>query len=127
MNERKPPGSPNELGERIKRLRETQDTAKHGRSGDAPPRSGLGLAMRIGVELVAALVVGVALGYGLDTLFGTKPLLSLLGFFFGAAAGFLNVYRVATGQGSTVGYKRPPDDIGGNGEKQDTNRDTSGD
>lgn len=66
--------------------------------------------MRIGVELVAALLVGVGLGYLLDLWLNTLPLMSLLGFFFGAAAGFLNVYRVATGQGSAVGFRKRPDD-----------------
>lgn len=65
--------------------------------------------MRIGVELVAALLVGVGLGYLLDEWLDTKPLFALLGFFFGAAAGFMNVYRVSSGQGSTIGYRKPPD------------------
>ena len=77
--------------------------------------------MRIGVELVAALIVGVGLGYLLDNWLGTMPLMSLLGFFFGAAAGFLNVYRVATGQGSTVGFRQRT----GDGAMPDQDRDTN--
>lgn len=127
MNERKPTDSSADLGERISRLRQSRESDGGGRGGGGTPRSGLGLAMRIGVELVAALIVGVALGYGLDTWLGTLPLLSLLGFFFGAAAGFMNVYRVSTGRGSTVGYKRPQAEAGEIDKKQDTNRDTSGD
>ena len=65
--------------------------------------------MRIGVELVAALIVGVGLGYMLDRWLDTMPLMSLLGFFFGSAAGFLNVYRVGSGLGSAVGYRKQSD------------------
>ena len=90
------------LDERIRRARDRRDgtqtrTVSHG---------GVGFAMRIGVELVAALVVGVGLGYLADRWLGTLPLLSLLGFLFGAAAGMLNVYRVSTGQGSAIGFGR---------------------
>ncbi len=38
--------------------------------------SPMGIGLRVGIELVAALVVAVAIGYGLDWLFGTKPILT---------------------------------------------------
>ena len=52
-------------------------------------------AMRMGTEMVAALAVAVAIGYGLDRLFGTRPWLMIAGVPIGAAAGLLNVIRVA--------------------------------
>ncbi|WP_370458731.1 AtpZ/AtpI family protein [Asaia sp. As-1742] len=55
--------------------------------------SAFGLAMRIGTEMVAALVVGVVMGYGLDRLCGTKPLFLILFSLIGGAAGMLNVWR----------------------------------
>ncbi len=64
--------------------------------------------MRVGIELVAALAIGVGLGYLADRWLGTLPLMSLLGFVFGSAAGILNVYRTATGQGSAIGFGRRP-------------------
>ena len=65
------------------------------------------MAIRIGTELVAALVVGVGIGYFLDYLFGTKPWFLVLFFFLGAGAGILNVYRAAKGLGMTLGYEEP--------------------
>ena len=35
-----------------------------------------GIGLRVGVELVSALVVAVAIGYGLDRLFNTTPILT---------------------------------------------------
>jgi len=61
--------------------------------GDKADYSAFGLAMRIGTEMVAALVVGVVLGYGLDRLCGTKPLFIILFSLIGGAAGMLNVWR----------------------------------
>jgi ATP synthase protein I len=72
---------------------------------DAPPKgspdeqaalggSALGLGLRVGVELVAALVVAVAIGYGLDRLFHTTPILTAVFVPLGGAAGVLNVWRI---------------------------------
>ncbi len=75
-------------------------------------RSGINIALRIGVELVAALIVGVAIGIGLDRWLGTTPWLMVVFIVLGAAAGILNVVRVMTGMGGAVGYRRgttPPE------------------
>ncbi len=58
------------------------------------PASGMGLAMRMGTEMVVATLIGLGMGYGLDRWFGTEPWLLLLFFIFGAIAGFRNVYRL---------------------------------
>jgi len=47
----------------------------------------------IGVGLVAATAIGLALGYFLDWLLGTRPWLTLAFTIFGIAAGFLNLFR----------------------------------
>ena len=72
---------------------------------DGPP-NGWGLALRCGSDLLSGLVVGVAIGYALDTyVFDTKPWLMVLFFFLGAAAGIMNVFRTVNGLGMAVGYK----------------------
>lgn len=105
MNERKEPSS-QDFDARLRRAREEADAAA-GRT-PPPPRmtSGLGFAMRLGVELVAALVVGGVIGYLLDEWLGTRPWLMVLFFLLGAGAGFMSVYRTATGMSQTVGYPR---------------------
>ncbi len=55
----------------------------------------MGAAARIGVDLVAGLVVGTGIGWGLDRWLGTQPWLMIVFFVLGAAAGFRNVYRSA--------------------------------
>jgi ATP synthase protein I len=47
----------------------------------------------IGITLVAATAVGLAIGYGLDRVFGTSPWLTLTFTLFGIAGGFLNLFR----------------------------------
>jgi ATP synthase protein I len=47
----------------------------------------------IGVTLVAATAIGLAIGYGLDRVFGTSPWLTLTFTLLGIAAGFVNLFR----------------------------------
>jgi ATP synthase protein I len=55
--------------------------------------SALNMAMRLGIELVAAMVIAVAIGYGLDRLFHTSPWLMIAFVPVGAIAGFRNLMR----------------------------------
>ena len=54
-----------------------------------------GNAFKLGTELVAAVAVGSIIGFILDNWFGTKPILIIIFFFIGFAAGILNVVRTA--------------------------------
>jgi ATP synthase protein I len=61
-----------------------------------PFYAGLGQAVRIGTELLAALIVGGGLGWVVDTyLLGSTPWGVVIGLGFGAAAGVRNAYRSA--------------------------------
>jgi ATP synthase protein I len=63
---------------------------------DDPFYAGLGQAMRIGTELLAALVVGGGLGWVADTyLFASTPWGLVIGLVLGAGAGVRNAYRAA--------------------------------
>ena len=61
-----------------------------------PFYAGLGQAVRIGTELLAALVVGGGLGWAIDTyVLGSGPWCLIIGMMLGAAAGVRNAYRMA--------------------------------
>lgn len=55
----------------------------------------VGLGWRLGLEFVSGVIVGLGLGYGFDRLFDTNPWGMLVFILLGAAAGFMNVYRLA--------------------------------
>ncbi len=59
----------------------------------APEFSAMSAFFRVGIELVSALVVGLAIGWGLDRLLGTKPLFLILFVLLGGVAGIINVWR----------------------------------
>jgi ATP synthase protein I len=56
--------------------------------------SPLGVGLRVGVEMVSALVVGVLIGWGLDRWLHTSPVLLAVFVLLGGAAGVANVWRV---------------------------------
>jgi ATP synthase protein I len=118
MTEPNPPTPFEELGERLKRARERSDAvADHDPPNRNGGRSGAGIAFRVGVELVAALAVGVGFGLVLDYWLGTAPLFLILLFLLGAATGVMNVYRAA-GKMFTGGMSGPPSNGGAAGAKK---------
>ncbi len=112
-----PPGpSKTDFDARLRAAR-TKQAKREGRSapGSRGSGSGIGFAFRIGTELVAGVVMGVAIGLGLDYWLDSKPWFMIVFFFLGAGAGMLNVYRTVTGIGHAVGYEKldPPPKPGG--------------
>lgn len=52
----------------------------------------------LSLELLSGVLVGAFGGYWLDRWLGTSPWLLLIGFFLGAAAGFLNIFRLVSSE-----------------------------
>jgi ATP synthase protein I len=103
-------GSDDDLERRLREAKERRRQELKPRrpsTDEKAAQQGLGLAFRVGAELVAALVVGVGIGLLIDRWLGTAPWGLLVMFLFGSAAGFLNVYRAVRGLGYSVGYRKP--------------------
>lgn len=75
-----------------------------------PPPSAMGIAYRFMSEMLTAVVVGGAVGWGLDRLFGTRPILLIVLVLLGAAAGVRNVVHAANELNRTTaaGAETPP-------------------
>jgi ATP synthase protein I len=114
MSEDPPPDPLARLGAEIDKARREQIRRQtNGRT--APPPGALGLGFRMAVELVAALCVGLALGWVFDRAFGTRPWGLIVFFFLGSAAGMVNVFRAAKsvafgGRPPSGGGSRPGED-----------------
>ncbi|MDJ0608723.1 MAG: AtpZ/AtpI family protein [Kiloniellales bacterium] len=114
MTEPDDPKALTSLDKRLEAAQSRQRAEKDRKAGrtSRPGGTGMGFGFRLAMDLLAALLLGVGAGLGLDWWLGTKPLFLILFFFFGGAAGILNAYRAASGMGFAVGYKReqPPED-----------------
>ncbi len=108
-----------ELSRRLRdldrRLDARRATEKKPSSVDDGPekKTGYAQALRLGADFVAGIILGAALGWGVDRLFGTAPWGLTVFLLLGFAAGILTVMRSA-------GVVKPgpagPDDLyGGKG------------
>jgi ATP synthase protein I len=80
-----------EIEERLRKAREKRDEVRQVEASN----SKLWVASRLVTELMAGVIVGGALGWGLDRILGTAPFLLIVMFMVGIAAGIFNVVRTA--------------------------------
>jgi ATP synthase protein I len=101
--------------ERLKRLEERIEAARGPKAGEARQRSKTeisALGWRLVTELLAGMLLGLAIGYGLDRLFGTLPLFLVVFALLGFAAGVRTMLRSV----EEVKGKKPVDATGDGGD-----------
>ena len=83
----------------IKNLSDLEKQIKNLKSGKKAKKnvstSGVGLGMKVATDLLAGVLVGVFIGYNLDSIFETKPLWLIVFLMFGLGAGISNVIKTA--------------------------------
>lgn len=88
-----------ELSNRLRALGKRLDKSRAEREFEtatsAESRPGFGMALRLGADFVAGVVVGAAIGWGVDALFGSSPWGLIVFLLLGFAAGLLSVMRTA--------------------------------
>jgi len=117
MSDNKKHSDLDDLGARLNQARKDPiDPTRIEKNKNSEKGSALSLAFRVGVELVSAVAVGTAVGWGLDKWLDTRPWLMLVFIILGGAAGVMNVYRMASGFGYAVGYQKDNSDAGNNNQ-----------
>lgn len=95
-----------DVGARLKAMQDavaakkTAEKAKHGAALDA------GVGFRIGIELVAGVLVGAGLGWYIDKEFETSPIFMLAFISLGFAASVMSVFRILKNLDQSVGLGR---------------------
>src|SRR3954449_7786325 len=109
MSESEPPDRLARLGDALYQARAAADREAKPReaSNDPALQRGMALGLRIGVELVVAILVATLLGWGIDRWLGTSPWVVIAMFFLGVAAGMVNTYRAVAGIQTPVGMGGP--------------------
>lgn len=82
-----------ELGGKLDRIKDRE--AKAAPQADGQRGKAMGFAFRIATEMVAGVFVGGIMGYSLDRLFGTAPILLIVFLLLGVAAALMNSVRAA--------------------------------
>ena len=88
-----------DLQARLKALNAELKAAKPAPLPTRAPANPMGIAMQAGSEFVSAIVVGGAIGFGVDWVFHTKPAFTILFFLLGVVAGTLGVIRATSPKG----------------------------
>ncbi len=79
------------LGRRLNEVRAAREPPNADKQGAAQAQ----VAWRMVIELVTGLLMGLGIGYGLDSLFGTVPVFLVLFTLLGFAAGVRTMMRTA--------------------------------
>ena len=91
---------------RLAVVREERAVKAAKEQSQANQRQGLGLGMRVGIELLASVLAGVGIGLVLDNWLETMPVFTLAFVSIGFAAGVMNVLRVSRGLDERIGLGR---------------------
>ena len=54
---------------------------------------GLGIGMKISLDLISPIIVGILIGLGFDKFFSTKPIFFLIFLLLGIITGFYSLYK----------------------------------
>lgn len=121
MSKKSPSPPHGDFDDRLRAARVREDLRRQEkRTGFAGANAGIGFGFRISIELVAAVAIGAIIGYGLDSLLGTLPLLMVVFLLLGSVAGVLNAYRAVKGYDSSVGFGAAQRRAGDGKEQDDT-------
>lgn len=94
-----PPGEDRQRRQRLaeleRRLSAARRSGRPARDSRRDEYTAMSMAWRMIIELVMSIVIGGAMGWGLDTLFGTMPLFLIVFVLFGLAAGVRLMLRTA--------------------------------
>jgi len=90
-----PEDRPATLDELDRRIRAARGVRAPERAKQGDKFAATGMAWRMTLELVVAAMIGAAMGWGLDALFGTLPLFLIVFILLGFGAGIRTVMRSA--------------------------------
>ena len=106
MSDQQPPPDIEDFNARLKAVQDERASKERAAEERQESSQGVGIGMRIGIELLAAVLVGGGIGLFLDRWLKTSPIFLLAFLVLGFTAGVMDVLRVIKGLDSAVGLGR---------------------
>ena len=106
MTDREHPPSREDVAARLAKADAERDAEHMRQESRRAAGTAQSLGFRIAIELLAALIVGGAMGYFLDRWLKTAPIFLVVMLVLGFAAGLMSVFRAMQGLDQAVGLGR---------------------
>ena len=81
------------MASNLEKFKDKLKNIEQNRYKKKPDPKGLGIGMKIGLDLISPIIVGILIGLGFDKIFSTKPIFFLIFLLLGIITGFLSVIK----------------------------------
>ena len=81
------------MNSNLKKFKERLKNIEENKFKKKTEPKGLGVGMKISLDLISSIIVGILIGLGFDKIFLTKPIFFLIFLLLGIIAGLINVIR----------------------------------
>ena len=81
------------MNSNLKRFKERLKNIEEHKFKKKTEPKGLGVGMKVSLDLISPIIVGILIGVGFDKFFSTKPIFFLIFLLLGIITGFISVIK----------------------------------
>ena len=81
------------MNSNLKKFKERLKNIEENKFKKKTEPKGLGVGMKISLDLISPIIVGILIGLGFDKIFSTKPIFFLIFLLLGIITGFISVIK----------------------------------
>ena len=81
------------MASNLEKFKDKLKNIEQNRYKKKPDPKGLGIGIKIGLDLISPIIVGILIGLGFDKIFSTKPIFFLIFLLLGIITGFIGVIK----------------------------------
>ena len=81
------------MNSNLKKFKERLKNIEENKFKKKTEPKGLGVGMKVSLDLISPIIVGILIGLGFDKIFSTKPIFFLIFLLLGIITGFISVIK----------------------------------
>ena len=81
------------MNSNLKKFKERLKNIEENKLKKKTEPKGLGVGMKVSLDLISPIIVGILIGLGFDKIFSTKPIFFLIFLLLGIITGFISVIK----------------------------------